>query len=112
MNDVTWGGIVPSVVLIIAGGALWWWSIALTVRAYRGERVPVWRNPRKAPGRAVASRAFGAATLTLGVGIAPWGQLDAPSWLVPLLAGSVAVVFLLIPYFTAVVVHNRGVETP
>ncbi|MDF2046557.1 MULTISPECIES: hypothetical protein [Microbacterium] len=111
MNDVTWGGIVPSVVLIIAGGALWWWSIALTVRAYRGERVPVWRNPPKAPGRAIAARAFGAATLTLGVGLAPWGRLDGPSWLVPFLAGSVAVVFLLVPYFVALAVHNRRVES-
>lgn len=110
MGEMTWQGIVPSVVLIIAGGALWWWSIALTVRAYRGERVPVWRNPPKAPGRAIAARAFGAAILTLGVGIAPWGQLDGPSWLVPLLAGSVAAVVLLVPYFAAVAIHNRRVD--
>ncbi len=110
MSEMGWQGIVWSVALIIAGGALWWWSIALTVRAYRGERLPAWRNPRKAPGRAVAARAFGAATLTLGVGIAPWAEVDAPSWLVPLLAGSVAAVFLLIPYFAAVAIHNRGVE--
>ncbi|MDF2666644.1 MAG: uncharacterized protein K0R81_2494 [Microbacterium sp.] len=82
MGEMTWTEIVPSVMLIIAGGALWWWSIALTVGAYRGERVPVWRNPPKAPG----------------------------SWLVPLLAGSVAVVLLLVPYFAAVVLHNRRVD--
>jgi hypothetical protein len=110
MGEMTWTEIVPSVMLIIAGGALWWWSIALTVGAYRGERVPVWRNPPKAPGRAVAARAFGAGILTLGVGIAPWGRLDEPSWLVPLLAGSVAVVLLLVPYFAAVVLHNRRVD--
>lgn len=102
--------IALAIALIVAGGGLWWWSIVLTLRAYRRERLSVWANPRKAPGRAVAARAFGAGLLVLGVGLVPWTALALPAWSAPLLAGLVGGVLLLLPYVAAVMVHNSRVD--
>lgn len=109
MGEMTWQSMTPSLMLVVVGGALWWWSIALTLRAYRAERLSAWKNPRSAPRRAVAARAFGAALVILGVGYFPWGSISAPDWAIPLLGGAVPAALLVVPYLASVAAHNRRV---
>ncbi|WZH38106.1 MAG: hypothetical protein PIR02_05410 [Microbacterium enclense] len=103
--------IVLAVALVLAGGGLWWWSIVLTLRAYRGERFSFWVNPRKAPGRAVAARAFGAGLLVLGIGLVPWTALALPAWAASVFAGVGGALLLFLPYVASVVGHNRRVDS-
>lgn len=96
-------------VLVVVGAALWWWSLALTLRAYRNERIPMWANPAKAPGRAIALRAVAAGAAVFGLGMA------APAWNAPggvaaLIAGALATLLLVAPYVVAVARHNRALR--
>ncbi|MDR6689620.1 hypothetical protein J2X55_000519 [Microbacterium sp. 1154] len=92
-------------ILIVVGAALWFWSIRLTLRAYPGERLSMWATPRKAPGRAVAARAFGAGLAVFGVSMTS-GAIDAEPWIPAVLAGAFFGLIFLAPYAISVALHN------
>lgn len=98
-------------VLVVVGLAFWWWSLALTLRAYPGERVPVWANPVKAPRRAVVLRAVGAAALVFGTGMfsATW---DLPGWVAAVAVGGSLALLLFAPYVAVVALRNRRAGAP
>ena len=96
-------------ILIVVGAAPWSWSIRLTVRAYRDERLPMWTNPRKAPGRAVAARAFGTGLAMFGVGMTT-GVVDTEPWIAAVLAGAFFAVVFVAPHAISVAVHNSRVD--
>ena len=98
-------------VLVVGGAVLWWWSIALTLQAYRGERMPLWANPRKAPRRAIALRALGAAAVVFGTGMAAQAW-TGPAGIVAPSAAAMVGILLLAPYVVAVARHNRGLPAP
>ncbi len=95
-------------VLVLLGAALWWWSIALTLRAYPGEQMPMWGNPSKAPQRAVALRSVGAAAVVFGIAMAS-PSVVASGWMAAVFGGMSVFVLLLAPYLVAVTVHNRRI---
>ncbi|WP_295782399.1 hypothetical protein [uncultured Microbacterium sp.] len=97
------------VIAIVVGTAMWLWSIGLTLRAYRGARVPLWRAPRKAPGAAVALRAVG---LALGVmGMSPTSGMIATSpGGAAIVAAVLMTVLFLAPLFIALLRHNARVD--
>lgn len=95
-------------VLVGVGAVLWWWSIALVLRAYPGERMPLWTNPRKAPGRAVLLRALGAGCSSFGMAMAAPALAPGP-WTAALICGTTLAAVLFVPYVAAVATHNRGV---
>lgn len=92
--------------LVVVGLAFWWWSLALTLRAYPGERMPVWANPVKAPRRAVVLRAVGAAAIVFGTGMfsSTWGL---PGWVAAVAVGGSLTLLLFAPHVVAVARHNR-----
>ncbi|SIR93596.1 hypothetical protein [Microbacterium sp. RURRCA19A] len=93
-------------VLVVVGLALWWWSLGLTLRAYPGERMPVWANPAKAPRRAVVLRAVATAAIVFGTGMfsATWGR---PGWVAAVAVGGSLALLLLAPHVVVVARHNR-----
>lgn len=96
--------------LAVVGAALWWWSIHLALLAYPRERVSYWANPRRAPGRAVASRAVGIGLTVLGVGMMP-RLIETEPWAAALFAGGAIIVLIWVPYVIATAAHNRRVVT-
>ncbi|MFG6278556.1 hypothetical protein [Microbacterium sp. 5K110] len=99
------------IVLVVAGAALWWWSLALALRAYRGERMPLWATPTKAPGRAVVLRAAGTGLAVFGTAMAsPALTASAPA--ASVVAMATLIVLLLAPYVVGVAIHNRRVRLP
>lgn len=92
----------------VVGAALWWWSIHLTLGAYPRERVSYWANPRKAPRRAVASRAVGIGLTVFGVGMMP-RLVETEPWAAALVAGGAIIVLIWVPYVVAIAAHNRRI---
>ncbi len=98
-------------VLVVVGVVLWWWSLALTLAAYQGERMPMWTAAAKAPRRAIALRAVGAAAVVFGTGMfaAVWGQ---PGWVAAVAAGAFVSLTLVAPHLVDVARHNSDVASP
>ncbi|MDQ1176336.1 MULTISPECIES: hypothetical protein [unclassified Microbacterium] len=96
-------------IFTVVGAILWFWSIRLTLRAYRDERLPMWANPRNAPGRAVAARAFGTGLAMFGAGMTT-GAVDTGPWTAAVLAGAFFAVVFVAPYAISVAVHNSRVD--
>lgn len=90
------------------GAALWWWSIHLTLGAYPREPVSYWATPRKAPRRAVASRAVGIGLTVFGVGMMP-RLIETQPWAAALIAGGAIIALIWVPYVIAIAAHNRRV---
>lgn len=78
------------------GAALWWWSIHLTLGAYPREPVSYWATPRKAPRRAVASRAVGIGLTVFGVGMMP-RLIETQPWAAALIAGGAIIALIWCP---------------
>ncbi|MDT0116633.1 hypothetical protein Q9R20_06475 [Microbacterium sp. PRF11] len=96
-----WAALVP------VGAALWLWSTVATVRAYPGERMPVWATPRRAPASAVVLRGAG---LGLGVlGILMCIPLLAPGFWGSVALGTVVPVLFLAIYLGVILQHNARV---
>ncbi|MCY1715859.1 hypothetical protein SAMN04487788_0772 [Microbacterium testaceum StLB037] len=96
-------------ILVVIGAALWFWSIRLTLRAYAGERLPMWANPRKAPGRAVAARAFGIGAAILGVGMTS-RAIDSEPWIAAVVSATVIAAVFFVPLIVSVAAHNARVD--
>lgn len=94
-------------VLVGVGAVLWWWSIAQALRSYPGERMPLWKNPQKVPGRAVLLRAVGAGCASLGMAMSASALASEP-WVAGVITGTALAALLLVPYVAAVAVHNHG----
>jgi len=94
-------------VLVVVGVVLWWWSLALTLAAYQGERMPMWTAARKAPRRAIALRAVGAGALVLGTAMTAPAWASSPWWAA--LSATTAAVLLALSALVVAMVHNRRV---
>lgn len=97
------------VIAIVVGTAMWLWSILLTLRAYRGTRVPLWWAPRKAPGAAVALRAVGLVLGVMGVSSTS-GMIAASPGGAAIVAAVLMTVLFLAPLFIALLRHNARVD--
>lgn len=93
-------------ILIGVGAVLWWWSLGLTLRAYRGERMPMWGTQRKAPRRAVALRACSVAAVTFG-GAMFGATAGQPAGVAALSVACLVALLLFPPHIVAVARHNR-----
>lgn len=93
-------------VLVVVGAVFWWWSLALTLRAYQGEQMPMWSTAMKAPRRAVVLRSIGAGALVFGTGLfgAAWAQTAG---IAAAVAAGILVLLVLAPYMVAIARHNR-----
>lgn len=90
------------VILSLVGSALFVWSLALTIRANRDRRVPLWSNPTPAARHSIWTRVVGAVLIAMSaVALGP----DHLRWWLPF------AVFTVVLGVGAILEHNRRVKS-
>ncbi len=93
--------VLLSSIALVVGTALVIASMRITTTVNEGIHIPFWGRPKRDPGRAMATRAFGLGAAAMG---ATTLAAQVGPWAVALLLPAV------ITIFTAIPLHNRRVN--